>query len=358
MSWKKSMAAAALAATLGVTAVTGAFAAETVKTGSASLLPNVDHVQWLDADRLIASQLTEQGRTDYILDLAAGKYELLLDAAGASDLALSPNGSKAAYTDESGAVYVLDLATKTSKRISQDTNIKPELTWSSDGASLYFLQGDKGTVINRLEVDSGAIVKVLDDKKDYKANLAVSMGGKRFTYTLTVPPVVTAPSDKPVEEDAVAIDDSKASQNIYQYVNDPEVKDGNPAALTNTGDDKVFVGAEPFGAESYFISTPAGEGASSKLVSVSIDGKVKTLFANRDVYMAKYAGGMLYALTSGPSGRNQIYAISPVSGESQLLTTVNGTTSTFEVNKNGTIAIETDGKFYVDLNGSWVQITQ
>ncbi|MBW5449118.1 hypothetical protein GE107_24110 [Cohnella sp. CFH 77786] len=351
MALKKMMVAASLATAVAATAGTVVFAADAAKT---DLLANVDHVQWLDINRLIASQETDAGRVDYLVDVNSGKYEKLLDAQNASELAVSPDGSKAAYTDTSGAIFVLDLVAKTSKSIASNSEIKPELVWSSDGSALYFLQGDKGSLVNKLDLASGAITKVLEDKKDYKANLSVSATGKWVTYTLTVPPVVTAPSDKAVEEDAVTIDDSSAAMNVYQY--DTSVSDNKAVQLSKSTDDKVFVGTDPSGAASYYIDIPAGD-AKAKLVAVTAAGAEKTLFADQDVYQAKYAGGVLYALTSGPAGKNQIYAVSPT-GASTLLYTVDENTTGIEVSKSGLIAIEADGKTYVEKNGQWVQVTQ
>lgn len=358
MSLKKKMVAAALLqAAIGTAAVSGVGAAG-ADNAKVDLLDQVDHVQWLDVNRLIASQETENGRVDYILYPATGKFEKLLDAADASELVVSHDGSKAAYSDSTGAVHVLDLVTKTAKTVSTDSSIKPELVWSADGTALYFLQGDKGSVICVLDVTSGAITKVLDDKKDYKGNLHVSANGKWLTYTITVPPVVTAPSDKAVEEDAVAIDDSTAATNMLQYANDATIKDNKAVQLTKSTDDKIVVGADRLGYESYYISVAADAEGKSKLIAVTSAGKERTLFADEDVIQARYAGGTLYAMTSGADGKNRIYAISTAGAAPTLLYAVSEETTGFEVSKSGVIAIEAEGKFYVDVNGVWTPVTR
>jgi hypothetical protein len=356
MSLKKMMALAAATTVLGCAAVSGAYAAETGKTG-VELLAGVDHVQWLDVNRLIASQETESGRIDYLLHLNTGKFEKLMDAENASELVVSPDGSKAAYTDSTGAVFLLDLATKTSTNVSTDTNMKPEMLWSNDSKYLYYLLGDKGTAVNMLDIATGKAVPVLEDKKDYKSNLQVSAGGKTLTYTLTIPPVVTAPSDKPVDADEVAIDDSAAALNIYKFSNDASLKDNKPVQLSKSNEDKIFVSADPFGFESYFI-VPADASGRSKLAAVTSDGTERTLFSDEDVFQAQYAGGLLYVLTSGPAGKNLIYTVNPLVGTSSILYTVPDTVSQIEVSKSGLVAIEMDGKTYVDMNGEWKPITR
>ena len=112
-----------------------------------------DQASWIDAGHLLASQITDAGRIDYIVDAANGNYKKLMDSTEASDLTVAPNGMKAAYTDQSGAVYILDLANHSTIEVTSDTTIKPELVWSADSSSIYFLQGDKGSVIAKLSAD-------------------------------------------------------------------------------------------------------------------------------------------------------------------------------------------------------------
>ena len=149
-----------------------------------------------------------------MVDTASGKFELLLTTSGGSDLVVSPSGDQAAYTDAEGAVYVLDLKNRASRLITSDASIKPELVWSADSSAIFFLQGDKGTVIAKLSLTDGSITKIVEDKVDYKENLSVSNDGKKFVYTVTTLGTVTSDTTN-IDEDNVSIDYSSNQTQIY-----------------------------------------------------------------------------------------------------------------------------------------------
>ncbi|MFC5704341.1 stalk domain-containing protein [Cohnella faecalis] len=318
------------------------------------LLEDADRVDWLDVNRLIVSKDTEAGRVDYLLNVHTGKFEELLNNPNASELVVSPNGKKAAFTDNTGAVYVIDLATKASAQVSADTNIKPELVWSADSNSIYFLQGDKGSVIVKLDTADGKLTKVLEDKVDYKSNLNVSSNGNLFTYIVTKPGAVTAPSDKPVDADDVAIDTTGTEPQIYSF--DATEKDGKPVKLTTNSEDKVFFQASDDGHFAYFVSVPTD--GNSVLSSVGKSQALKVLLGDKDVLQSLIIGGKAYVLTSGPAGSNLISIVDTLTGESKLLYTVSDSVSEIAVSAGGLIAIVQDGKTYVNESGNWKQVTR
>lgn len=321
---------------------------------SADLLGNVDDIKWANSSQIIASQETETGRIDYIVEANSGKYVKLLDASDASELVINPNGTKAAYTNAAGEVFVLNLNTKTSVKVSTDTSIKPELVWSADGKALYILQGDKGSVIVKLELTTGAITKVLEDKVDYKANLSVSQDGKIFTYTVTKPGAVVADASKPVESDDVAIDMKGTEPQIYQF--DSSVKEGKPVKLTTGTDDKVFIQASSDASNVYYVSVDADAAANSALSSVDKDKVVKTLFKDKDVYQATMSGGKWYLLTAGEGSSQFIYEVESVTGTVKQLYTVSDSVSQVIV-RDSSIAIMDNGLLYVNMNGQWKPTT-
>jgi hypothetical protein len=322
---------------------------------SANLLENVDHIQFANAAQLVASQETETGRVDYLVDAQSGNFEKLLDASDASELVINPNGTRAAYTNAAGEVFVLVFSTKFSIQVSKDTEIKPELVWSSDGSTLYFLQGDKGSIISKLDVKTGVITKVLEDKVDYKTNLGVSADGKLFTYTVTKPGTVVADANKAVDIDDVTIDMKGTEPQIYFY--DSSVKDSKPVQLTTAADDKVFVQAAADAGNVSYVSVGADETAKSTLVAVSKDKTVKTLFADKDVYQAVMSGGKWYLLTEGTATSQFIYEVDPATGTVKQLFTVSDSVSDVIV-KAGSIAIIDNGQVFVQTNGQWKPTTR
>ncbi|QJD83937.1 stalk domain-containing protein [Cohnella herbarum] len=324
----------------------------------ADLLANVDHIEWVDSSKFIASQENETGRTDYLVDAQSGKYQRLLISADASDLAIAPNGTKAAYTNASGEVYVINFDSIAPTKVSGDTSIKPELVWSADSASIYFLQGDKGSVIAKLDPTINKISKIVDDKVDYKANLAVSTDGNTFTYTVTKPGAVVADSSKPVESDDVAIDMKGTEPQIFLYKVDPAIKDNKAVQLTTSADDKVFIQASPDASSVAFVNVGSDEAAKSALVSVGSDKAVKTLFNEKDVYQAVLTDGKWYLLTEGSGANNFVYEIDSATGTSKQLYTLDESVSEIVVKSGAPFAIINEGRVFLNINGLWKPTTR
>ncbi|MFD0673462.1 hypothetical protein [Cohnella sp. GCM10027633] len=321
----------------------------------AQLLGSVDRVQWLDGNRLIASQDTEEGRVDYLVNAKLGSYVKLSLAAGASDLVVAPNGHVAAYTNDAGEIYLIELNSRLTFKVSADTNIKPELVWSSDSKTIYFLQGDKATVVAKLDLELEKISTVFDDKVEYKANLGVSTDGKTFTYTVTKPGAVVADANKPVENDDVTIDTKNTEPQVFAYTVDPSVKDNKAVQLTSTATNKVFFAPAADGSSVTFVNVGADDAAVSTLVSVAKDKTVKTVFDKADIYEATQSGGNLILLTAGEGDKQAIYEVD-AAGNSKLLYTVSADV-TDVIAKNGALAIVDNGRVFVNVDGHWKPTT-
>lgn len=316
------------------------------------LLEGAENPRFAGEGKLILSKSDEQGRTDYLVDTVSGKFELLLTTSGGSDLVVSPNGDQAAYTDAEGAVYVLDLKTGASRLITNDASIKPELVWSADSSAIFFLQGDKGTVIAKLNLADGSITKVVEDKVDYKENLSVSNDGKKFVYTVTTLGTVTSDTTN-IDEDNVSIDFSSNQTQIYSY-NSEESK---PAAvqLTASSDDKVFVLSND-GQQAFYVSIPSTD---DKAVLLSVDSSQKSakVFAEYDVEQALLSGGVLYVLAAQDDSSSVIYSISTITGKQTKLYTVPADVTSITV-AGSQIAIVQDGVVKVNAGDSWRAVTK
>lgn len=316
------------------------------------LLEEAENPRFAGAGKLIVSKSDENGRTDYLVDTASGKYELLLTTNGGSDLVVSPSGDKAAYTNAEGAVYVLDLKTQASKLITSDNSIKPELVWSADGSAIYFLQGDKGSVIAKLNLADGAIVKVVEDKVDYKENLNVSADGKNFIYTVTTLGTVTSDTTN-IDEDNVTIDFSSNQQQIFAYNTDNEKPEA--VKLTATTDDKVFVWSAD-GQKAYYVSVPSTD-EKATLLSVDSSQKTAKVFADYDVEQAILLNGMLYVLAAQDDSNSVIYSIDTATGKQTKLYTVSSDVSSISVG-GSQIAIVENGRVLVGVGDSWRAVTR
>ncbi|OME84869.1 hypothetical protein BK122_04285 [Paenibacillus pabuli] len=323
-----------------------------LEISTVSLIDEVENPRFAGADKLIVSKSDNNGRNDYVVNTTSGKYELLLTTDGGSDLVISPSGDQAAYTNAEGAVYVIDLKTKASKLITSDNSIKPELVWSADGSAIYFLQGDKGSVIAKLNLADGAITKVVEDKVDYKENLNVSADGKKFIYTVTTLGTVTSDTTN-VDEDNVSIDFSSNQQQIFSY----NTGDSKPEAvkLTTSTDDKVFVWSAD-GQKAYYVSVPSEDGKAS-LLSVDSSQKSTPVYAEYDVEQAILSGGTLYVLAAQDDSNSVILSIDPVTGKQTKLYTVSSDVSSIAV--AGTqISVVENGRVLVQADGSWRAVTK
>ncbi|TJY39711.1 hypothetical protein E5161_17305 [Cohnella pontilimi] len=343
---------------LGVTVTTDASGTTWI---DADLLPEADSAQWIGDGKLLVAHDTEAGSFKSIVDVKTGEHRILTDNTEIAELVVSPDGKKAAYTDSQGAVWVMDLGLETSKKVSDDASIKPELVWSPDQTAIYFLNSEKSNSIKKLNLADGKISTILDDKKDYKENLQVSADGKVFTYQQNTMSKVTDPGateGQDVVDDGLTIDPSAATTNICQFVNDPSIKDNAPVQLTNSTDDKMFVKAMADGNSVVYIKVGADEKTKSVLNSVMKDKTVKTLFGDQDVLQAVFAGNnKWYLLTGGPTGKNLIYEFDAVAVTSKQLYTVSDSVSDI-IAQGSSLAIIDNGIIYAQVNGKWRPVSR
>lgn len=325
----------------------GKLAINTIK-----LLAGGENARFISASQAIVSVESDAKRTDYLVDVTTGKSAELLSSEGGSDLVVAPGGAKAAYTDGEGAVYVIDLASKQTKQITGDTSIKTELVWSADGSAIYFLQGDKGSVIAKADIATGTISKVVEDKVDYKSALSVSPDGKKLAYLVTTPPKATADGTD-LDKDTVDIDASGEQVQVNLY--DTSAEKPAAVALTSAKDDKLFV-VSPDASTVYYVSV-ADESANATVVSVDKDKKTATLLAEGDVEELVLSGGKLYALTAVSDAQSAIYEIDPATATKTLLYNVPASASGLAVNGSQIIIALEDG-LYVNANGAWKPVTR
>ncbi|NIK25186.1 TolB family protein [Paenibacillus lupini] len=317
------------------------------------LLQDVDQVTWVNASKLIVSKSADTGREDYLVDAATGKNELLLTSSDTSELIVSPDGSKAAYSEEDGTVNIIDLSTKQSTKVSTDTSIKNEMQFSADGSSIFFFQGDKNTVICKLSLADGSVTKILEDKVDYKANLSVSADGTKVAYFQIKQPVVKNDATD-VSKDDVTIDPTGTETQAYFY--DSAKADNKPVQLTTDKNDKAFLELAADGSKAYFVSInddTVGSVASVNTASV----EAASVYSAEDVYQLNQAGGKLVLLTA-KGDANSISALDPVTGTASKLYSVSDGVSELIVSGNGDIAAISNGQVAVPVNGKFTTITR
>ncbi|CAM4476537.1 stalk domain-containing protein [Paenibacillus tarimensis] len=314
-----------------------------------NLLEAIDSAQWIGKGKLLASTYGEAGRTDYIVDSKTGKHEVLLVSMDTSDLAIAPDGARAAYVDGEGFVHILDLASKQDSKLGEDNSIKSELQWSADGKALYFLQGDKSSVVAKISAADGTVTKLLEDKVDYKSNLRVE--GGTIAYTVVKTGKVTADDKKPVEEDAISIDMTGTEPQVYFY--NVYQGDNKPVQLTTSTEDKIFLELSPYGT-AYYVSVP--EEGRATVASVNKEKQTAIAVAEGDVMQAVKHKEKLYVLTAGETN-NLVYQIDLSTGSKKLINTLSDSVTSILPYGNQLALIE-DGILYTFVGGSWKAITR
>jgi Periplasmic component of the Tol biopolymer transport system len=318
-----------------------------------NFLENVDQVTWVNASRLIVSKTGDNGREDYLVDAATGKNELLLASSDTSELIVSPDGSKAAYSEADGTVNIIDLSTKQSTKVSTDTSIKNEMQFSADGSSIFFFQGDKNTVIAKLSLADGSVTTILEDKVDYKANLAVSADGSKVAYLQIKQPVVKNDATD-VSQDDVTIDPTGTETQAYFY--DSANGDNKPLQLTKDLSDKAFLELSADGSKAYFVSINddlAGSVASVDTATLA----AANVYSAEDVYQLNQADGKLILLTA-QGETNSISALDPATGTASKLYSVSDSVTELLVSSKGNIAAISNGQLAVPVNGKFTTITR
>lgn len=312
------------------------------------LLASAESVQWAGEGRLIASASTEEGRGDYFIDAATGMSSQLLTSSGASELVISPDGAAAAFTEADGTLRLLDLATLRITKASSDTSMKSNLQWSPDGKRIYFLQGDKTAVIAAIGLEDGKLIKILDDKVEFKGDLSVN--GSGLVYSVVKTGKVTADSGKEVELDDVAIDTSGTNPQLFELT--LGTADAKPVSLTNEDTDKLFIQRSAAGTV-YYVR--AGDETANSVLIAQKDGKASTVFDKEDVLEAVQAGGFIGILTD-----SSVYVLDESNGSVARLADAPEGAYGLALVKNGKgAAVIADGQLLkLTADGKWMRLSQ
>lgn len=320
-----------------------------------------ENPRWIDAERLLITRSTEEGKADYLIHVKTKKFEPVLTGAEGAELLPSPDGKTAVFLNEAGEVYSVDLATRQVSKVSDDKSIKYELQWSRDGKKLYFLQGDKTNVIAELTLADGKVNKLVEDKVDYKSDLRVSGDGTKFYYLVTKGGKLTADSvkendEKSVEEAKVELDLSGTEPQLYLF--DTKAAEPKAVQLTSSKENKISLHLLADGRVAYVGADPEQPNQAPALKVVSADGKeTKNLVADANVLEAALAvDGRLFILAADASGKKAIYEVDTASGKRKKTADVAANTAQFFISADGkqiAVAVSTEqGDKFAVLNGS------
>ncbi|AHV98617.1 stalk domain-containing protein [Paenibacillus sabinae] len=320
--------------------------------GTARLQGEFDTIHWA-ADGTVLANLESETTQIYKFGANPGSFGLFSSDDKASDFAVSGDRRYGAFTDETGLLYVIDLTSGAVKPVGTDTSTKTDLTWSTDGKIIYFIQGDKQEKISQISVDTGAVTELLADKVENKSELHISADGKRAVYIVNI--TGTAKNDADSTEDSLTVDFSKAGEQLYQL--DLSTKDAKPAALTTSDDNKLYPEIQADGTVVYLSADPEGKTVNT-LKTVKPDGTTANIALDIEVNWAEAAAGGIIASGTAADGTSRIYSVT-VSGSSQELFRTKADISEVAVSADGSkLAVIVGGKLVTIENGKSVQLTR
>ena len=126
----------------------------------------------------------------YVQRVRTGERRLVSARAGINGApAFSPDGRKLALTLSSSSgnadIYVLDLATQSLTRITEDPAIDTEATWSPDGKQLYFTSDRAGgPQIYRVAAQGGEAARRISFGVPYAARPRLSPDGTQLALVV------------------------------------------------------------------------------------------------------------------------------------------------------------------------------
>ncbi|WP_310551401.1 LpqB family beta-propeller domain-containing protein [Paenibacillus glufosinatiresistens] len=304
------------------------------------------------ADSVIATREDATGTEVYRFSPVPGSYSLLTADERAADFTVSPDGRFGAFTDDTGQLSLINLATGAISPAGTDTSVKTDLFWSADGSRIYVIQGDKQEKLAAVDASTGALTELLADKVENKSELRVSADGTRAVYIVNL--TGTAKNDADSTEASLTIDYSQAGEQLYSL--DLTKKDAKPVQLTNTPDNKLFPELLADGSVVY-LSADAEGSDPNVLKRIKPGGAAEAVRLDMEPsWMAGYGGGLIVSGTAA-DGTSRIYTVTAGGTASELLRT-SKSIDEVAVSPGGGVSLVSGGKLWFVQNGKAVQLTR
>ncbi|MGX9135172.1 stalk domain-containing protein [Rummeliibacillus sp. JY-2-4R] len=260
--------------------------------------------QWVNGSNILVSNEDAENNKSLLLNTTTKKVTYTVNASG---LVVSPNGKQAIYSDENGFVYLVDLVSKSKPKVlnDEDDSVKSEFVWSHDGKIVYFLQGDKSDKVGSIKVADGTISTIFSDSFSYKADLSLSVDGKKLLYTVGKEGSTTFTDGENPEVDN--IDTTGTEPQIFSV----NLTDTTPTAiaLTNTTDNKVFPRFIANG-NIVFLSAEDDDENFPELKMIDKNQNVTSLISTKEIVYADVSPkGEVLILVSEGNGKSVIYKV-------------------------------------------------
>ena len=301
-----------------------------ISISTVKLIEGASSPQWLFANRILVSTAGDEGVEYYVVDNTSKMFKRLIEGkANAVDVAVSKDGGKVAYSDDKGAVYVVDIFTGEVKEISKDSSIKSELQWSPKGDMIYYIAGEKSNAIAVMNVADGKVTTVFDDKVNYKSDLKVNAEGTKALFA------VTKEGKFSDVNGTLTVDTTGTEPQLYTA--NLGYKDAKAVQLTKDKDNKSSICLLGDGQAIYIGIDMENENSGFDLKIVSADGKTqKKLVEDLNVmHVQVLRDDRVFALGTNASGEKAIYAVSPSTGAKAVITKVDASVVDFSYSKDG-----------------------
>ncbi|MEB3750704.1 stalk domain-containing protein [Geobacillus sp. FSL W8-0032] len=307
--------------------------------------------QWIDQNTLLISRPDEA--SSLLLDI---RSRTAIRSINEMDLTLSPDGKKAAYVDENGHLFIIDLSSNVVKQIGDDDEVKTDFVWSNDGRSLYCIYGSNNEAIAVVSLETGSINKLIDDKVKYKTDLRLSPDGTKLLYTVANEGKTNYTDDQKTDVDS--IDTSGTDPQLFLV--DLSSANKQPTPLTSSPDNKVN-SAFLSNSEIVYVSAIDSETARPSLKRTR-NGNEQTLLADQNIIDAVVVKNRIYVAIE----TNGIYTIRIFDPSTSSWTTMGSTKneitsiapSPYDNQIAVTIATENGEKISILRNGRWIDMTK
>lgn len=279
-------------------------------TAPSPLFGTVNDPLWLSSDRLIVNVMTDSGSEYRTLGLSGASEVLVSAAANATELVQSPNGKQAAYVNDNGDLFLVDVSTKALTKLSTDNEPKMELQFNEAGTKLYFLYGEKIDKVGVIQLADGKMTNLISDGVAYKSDLQVSRDETRAVYAVTKAGKVDEVNE------AYTVDSKGTEPQLFIAAFAPGSK---AVQLTTAVDNKVFVKTLADNSVVYVSAHPDKDGL--PLRKISPDGKEDRYFVSHlDVLgVSVLKDGSLVVIGQNSSYAKALFAVDNSGATKKLL---------------------------------------
>lgn len=215
------------------------------------LTGTISNPLWAGMDKLVVESTTDSGNAYYLLGVNGTYEEIVKPSANATELAVASNGSQAAYVNDNGDLFLINLATKVETKISTENEPKLELQFNEAGTKLYFLYGEKIDKVNVINLSDNKMTTVLSDGVAYKSDFKVSKDESKLVYAVTKAGKVDETND------SYAVDSKGTEPQLFYFSLSAGAK---PVQITTALDNKIFTNFTADNGIVYISANPDKEG--------------------------------------------------------------------------------------------------